>query len=111
MHACEIGEGSWNAGIGEGWRAAGAGACMWKNSYCNKVYWPDETWQLHGCAVRKMRKGWLWRVVAGSCREGPWCWLMGHWAKFGLIWWTEEQGNGPQLGHWLSLNFRPIGWA
>ena len=40
---------------------------------------------------------------------------MGYWAKSSLIWafiwWTEEQGNGPQLGPWLSLNFGPIGWA
>ena len=85
MHVCEIGEGSWNTGTGEGWRAVGVGACVWGNGYCNKVYWPDELWQLHGCAVRKKRKGWLWRAVARSYREGLWCWLMGQiWLDLGL---------------------------
>ena len=52
----------------------------------------------------------------GSAKEkqvGKGCCLMGHWAKFGLIWafvwWIEKQGNGPQIGpkfwaYWMGCN-------
>ena len=67
---------------------------------------------LHG------KKGNQQPMHVGAAEEkqvGKGCCLMGHWAKFGLIWafvwWTEEQGNGPQLGPLLSLNFRPTRWA
>ena len=67
---------------------------------------------LHG------KKGNQQPMHMGAAEEkqvGKGCCLMGHWAKFGLIWafiwWTKAQRNGPQLGPWLGLNFGFTRWA
>ena len=66
------------------------------------------TWAVH-CRCETTRT----KVMAGEKGRpaGP-CGREKLAAEFGLaIGPTEEQGNEPQLGPWLTLNFGPIGWA